>query len=43
MHLEHETLHLGEGDALRFRSDISHSYVNNGENMTLISMVIDYQ
>ncbi|OIS58430.1 helix-turn-helix domain-containing protein [Staphylococcus equorum] len=43
MHLEHETLHLGEGDALRFRSDISHSYVNNGENMALISMVIDYQ
>ncbi|MCG7339014.1 XRE family transcriptional regulator [Staphylococcus sp. ACRSN] len=43
MHLENEVLHLTEGDALRFKSDIPHTYINTGEQRTLISMVIDYQ
>ncbi|MDW4178839.1 cupin domain-containing protein [Staphylococcus saprophyticus] len=43
MHLENEVIDLGKGDALRFKSDITHSYTNHGEDMTLISMVIDYK
>ena len=43
MHLENEVIDLGKGDALRFKSDIAHSYTNHGEDMTLISMVIDYK
>ncbi|PHK50033.1 helix-turn-helix domain-containing protein [Staphylococcus edaphicus] len=43
MHLEHEVLTLGKGDALRFKSDIAHSYINQGDEMTIISMVIDYK
>ncbi|WP_437750687.1 helix-turn-helix domain-containing protein [Staphylococcus shinii] len=43
MHLENEVITLKERDALRFKSDITHSYINNGDDITLISMVIDYQ
>ena len=43
MHLENEVLTLKERDALRFKSDIAHSYINNGNEITLISMVIDYK
>ncbi|OAO34613.1 DNA-binding protein [Staphylococcus saprophyticus] len=43
IHLENEVIDLGKGDALRFKSDITHSYTNHGEDMTLISMVIDYK
>ncbi|OEL03311.1 helix-turn-helix domain-containing protein [Staphylococcus casei] len=43
MHLESDVLNLNKGDALRFKSDVKHSYINNGEDVTVISMVIDYQ
>lgn len=43
MHLENEVITLKERDALRFKSDIAHSYINNGNEITLISMVIDYK
>ena len=43
MHLENEVLTLTEGDALRFKSDIPHTYINKGNHRTLISMVIDYK
>ncbi|RIP37026.1 XRE family transcriptional regulator [Staphylococcus gallinarum] len=43
MHLENEVLKLTQGDALRFKSDIPHTYINKGNQRTLISMVIDYK
>lgn len=38
-----EQFELSEGDSLRFRADIEHSYANSGESVAWISMLIYYQ
>ena len=42
MSVDGQEYQVGEGDAIRFRADRAHSYLNPGKALAKVSLVIQY-